>query len=309
MNAGDRLGLVCAVVGIAVAVTSQIPGRARHTEVKETSDVYLLPPPEQLTVMSLGYRAAVADVLWANVLVTQGLRLGERRRFDVAIEYLDAINELDPKWRDPYKMTDSLVTLQAKATPMDQIRAVRRILERGVRERPTDAELWLILGQFTAQIVPGSYLYDDPVEAKKWQQEGSEYLARAAELAPADSNIQWQAMGAARHFAIAGRLDRAIDMYSAILATTDDPELRAEIESLLALAQREKGATERELHRRDFNRFVIDELPGLSVGKALLLGPSPDPAGCAGGARRRVSDVDCAFDWETWGADRQTTGR
>jgi tetratricopeptide (TPR) repeat protein len=299
---GDGVAWLAALAGLAIALTSQLPGRVRHEQVKETTETYLLPPPEHLVVMSLGYRSALADVLWANILVTQGLRLGERRRFDIAIEYLDAVNELDPKWREPYKLADSLVTLQAKATPLEQVRGVRRILERGVRERPNDAELWLILGQFTGQIAPGTYLDDvDPVEAQRWREEGSEYLARAAELAPPNSNIAWQAMGAGRVFANSGRLDRAIEMFSAILATTDDPELRERVEALLEKLQRDTGG------RRSGKRTRVScsgtcsaRLTGASRSKALLLGPGRDPAACAGGARSRADERTCPPSWTSW---------
>ena len=36
--------------------------------------------------MSLGHRAAVADLLWADLQVTQGLRLFEKRRYDLVVE-------------------------------------------------------------------------------------------------------------------------------------------------------------------------------------------------------------------------------
>jgi len=260
-----------------------------HFQTKEQKDAYLLPPPEHLVVMSLGHRAALADVLWASLLVNEGLRLSEKRRFDISIEYLDAINELDPKWRDPYKLTDSLVTMQAKASPLDQIYAVRRILERGTRERPNDAELWLILGEFVAFIAPSSYFENDAEEAERWRNEGVEYLARAAELAPSNANISWQTLGGARIYAKMGRIDRAVEMYTTILATTDDPELHDRIESQLADIYRVKHVESAQLYgqvrRKRFQELIAERYPGLSVGMASLLGQPRDAALCAGGAR------------------------
>ncbi|NUP11026.1 MAG: hypothetical protein HOW73_33685 [Polyangiaceae bacterium] len=309
MRLGDALPVAFVLAGLAAGIGSQIVGRASHREIKETTETYLLPPPQHLVVMSLGYRAAIADVLWANVLVTQGLRLGERRRFDTAVEYLQAINELEPKWRDPYRSTEALVTLQAKATPIEQVYAVRRILERGVRERPMDAELWLILGQFTGQIAPGTYLEDDPVEAEKWRREGSEYLARAAELAPSDPTIAWQTIGAGKVFARSGRLERAIELYSVILATTTDAELRERMEVLLAQLQRDKQEAEAETRRRALHEVILDRFPGMTVSGALLLGPAPDPALCAGGARAPAADQPgCASGWTEW-AERTKRSR
>lgn len=294
-----------AAAALALAIVSQLPVRAEHQEIKETTETYLLPPPKQLVVMSVGYRAAVADVLWANVLVTQGLRMGERRRFDLAIEYIDAINELDPKWRDPYRMVDSLVTLQVKAAPLDQVYAVRRVLERGVKERPNDAELWLVLGFYVQSLVPNGYLEDNPDEAEKWRREGAEYLFRAAELAPADSNIAWQALGGARVFSQMGRFDRAIEMYNTILATTDDPELRTRIETQLAELQRQQRVTGAQLYgqarRRAFEDLVLENYPGVSIHQALILGHPRDTGACAGGGRSVFgSKAKCAKTWRRW---------
>lgn len=301
----DWISAGIAIAALMLAVVSQLPGRAEHAEIKETTETYLLPPPKQLAVMSMGYRAAVADVLWANVLVTQGLRMGERRRFDLAIEYVDAINELDPKWRDPYRMVDSLVTLQVKAAPLDQVYAVRRILERGVKERPTDAELWLVLGYFVQSIVPNSYLEDDPEEAEKWRREGAEYLFRAAELAPADANIAWQSLGGARVFSEMGRFDRAIEMYNTILATTEDPALRARIETQLLELQRQQRVTGAQLYgrarRRAFENLMIEHYPGVSVHQALIMGHPRSVGACAGGGQSVFgSKARCAKSWRRW---------
>src|SRR5690606_9161983 len=64
---------------------------------KITSDVYPLPSPEQTVVLSLGYRAALADLLYAHVLVSYGLHFREKLLFESVGDYLDTINELDPK--------------------------------------------------------------------------------------------------------------------------------------------------------------------------------------------------------------------
>ena len=75
------------VIARALAIAA-VRGRLFQAEqqVKETSDVYVLPPPEQVVSLSLGYRAAVADVLWAHVLVSQGLHTAAKRRFGSAVQ-------------------------------------------------------------------------------------------------------------------------------------------------------------------------------------------------------------------------------
>src|SRR5689334_12070493 len=120
---------VAAAVGIGSART---PAADAEHRVQETSDVYVLPPPEQVATLSLGYRAALADLLWSHVLVSQGLHTMERRRFENLTLLMDAINALDPTFRDPYVFADALITFQTSETPHAEIVKAREIMERGV---------------------------------------------------------------------------------------------------------------------------------------------------------------------------------
>ncbi len=306
------LVLVAAAAG---GLYAQQSARALHFRVKETSEVYLLPPPEQLKAASLGHRSATADLLWANVLITQGLRMGERRRFETIVPYLEAIVELDPQWRDPYRMADALVTMQSKTATLDELRATRKLLERGVKERPYDAEIWLVLGQYVGYVVPNSYLEELPEEQAAWRRDGAEYLKRAAELSGSDSSIAWRSIGGARIFAQTGRIDRAIEMYQHVLATTDDPELREDVtRKLRALvgarkeSERDAQALQSDARLEAFRRIKPRELPGLTPTGARAAGFPRDPALCAGGARSvAATDAKCASSWREW-AERAPYG-
>ena len=85
-------GVVLAIVLVAFA---RAPLNETFHEVKVGTDVYPLPSPEQTVVLSLGYRAAAADALYAHVLVSYGLHFQEKRRFEFVGNYLDTINALD----------------------------------------------------------------------------------------------------------------------------------------------------------------------------------------------------------------------
>ena len=68
---------IALVVAAAVAVTAvRVPLTAVNRRVRETSEVYTLPPPKQLPALSLGYRSALADLLWAYVLHVRRKVLG-----------------------------------------------------------------------------------------------------------------------------------------------------------------------------------------------------------------------------------------
>lgn len=271
----------------------------RHQQIKETSDVYVLPPPRQVVAMSLGYRAALADVLWAHLLVTQGLRTMDRRRYENVVPQIDAINELDPTFRDPYRLADALVTLNVKAAPIEDVRRTREILERGLKNRPLDAELWLVAGEFVAFIAPASYL-TDPVEQQQWRVDGAMMMVRAAELSGNNSAIAWHALGGARYLSKAGARDAEIRFLERTMVVTDDEDLknkvRARLDQLLGsqrlerFGQLEKGVWD----------MRHDDLPFVSRLRFMVLGPPRDPSYCAG--EKHAHEPACAPTFREWEA-------
>jgi len=291
------------VVALLVAAAIGLVGNVRaslaetHKRVKDTGNVYLLPPPSQVKALSLGYDAAVADMLWAHTLVAQGIHLQERRRFTNITRLYDAINELDPTWRTPYRLADALITLQSAAIGFEEVSATRRILERGIQNRPLDAELWLNLGQFVAFIAPSSYLDDHPELIPTWRDEGLRYLERAAELG-AQSHIGWQALGGASRLAREGKRDAAIRYYERQYAVAEDPELRRTIERHLRKLLGEEHRARVVTRRRAFDALREAEFPWLEDedGVYLLLGPRLD-LGCVGPDHQADR---CATTWRAW---------
>lgn len=289
------VGLLGAALGLVSSARAEL-GRV-SARVRDGEDVYLLPPSHQLKVLSLGYDAALADVLWAHTLVTQGLHLTERRRFDNVTRLYGAINELAPDWRTPYLMADALITLQTVPVGFEEVAAARVILERGVKHRPLDAELWLNLGQFVTYTAPASHMDDHPDLIPVWREQGLRYLERAAELG-ADSNIGWQALGGASRLLRAGNREAAIRYYSKQYAIAEDPELRATIERRLTalLGEREKGRVIARRKAFDALRDAEFRWLGSDEGALMLLGPQLR-AECVGGGN---TTPGCATTWREW---------
>ena len=299
--------IVLALVGAAMMMVSSVRRHLFHDEkrVKNRHDVYFLPPPEQVVRMSLGYRHAFADVLWAHVLVSQGLHNVERRRFENLVRLYDAINELAPKWRSPYLLADALITFQANETPFEEVVKVREILERGTKERPTDAGIWLNLGQFVSFVAPASYLEDDhPDVAKRWRLEGVPYLARAAELGAENANVSWQALGGAVILAKAGQRDAAIAFYERTYKVTDDEELKKDIMRRLSALMQERDLESLRQREKTFIETFLGRLPIVNPVRerdaAITLGPPPMPARCAGPGHE--DKIECATNWKQWAA-------
>jgi hypothetical protein len=294
---------IALVAALAIALVRE-PLSAVHRRVKETSDVYTLPPPEKLVRISLGYRSALADLLWAHVLVSQGLHTEEQRRYDNVTRLLDAINALEPTYRDPYLFAEALITFQVKETPREEVLLARAIMERGVENRPLDAEIWLRLGAFVAFVAPGSYL-SDPAEQEQWRRDGAMMLERAAELAGDSSYIAWQAMGGAKFMSRSGQ----IRFLEHMIELTDDEELKsraqAKLDHLLAEERQLEHEWEEKQRAERFRRLdegipVVrhGDLPHVSRRQYMVIGPPRDPFFCAGSAHAR--EPACAPSWRDW---------
>jgi hypothetical protein len=301
VRSSDRIStlgalLVALVAAVGVGLTRPSLAVQFH-HVRLTSDVYPLPSPEQTVAASLGWRSALADVLYAHVLVSSGLHLQEKRRFEFVGNYLDTINALDPKFRSPYRFADTLLTIGAVAPHHSDYVKAREILERGMAERPYDGELWNSAGQFMAYLAPSQL--KDPKEKKEWRLAGARRLARACELIGSNENIPFHCITAAGLFSRAGERDATRQFLEKVLAVVDTPEVR---QLALAYLRKVVGEQERDQVQLRMDRFTgvwAGDLPFVSKDMYLVVGPPFDVAACAGASVRR--DFDCAVTWGEWG--------
>jgi hypothetical protein len=290
--------VLIAVAGLAVH-RLQVPLSARFAATKVKNDVYALPPPEQLVVLSLGYRSALADLIFAHVLVSSGIHVQERRSFEFVGKYIEAVNELDPKFAAPYRMADGLITLQAKAVGPEGYRQARRILERGMKELPFDQALWASSGQFFAYLSPT--VLEDPKEQDDWKLAGGRALARACELVGSNEKIPYQCVIAAGLLTRVGAEAASRQFLERMLVINDDPEIRKLASAML---QKAVGAEERDrfqARQQAFQEAWRADLPFITRGAMLTIGPRWDAAACAG------SVLECVTSWRAWGAQQDSS--
>jgi tetratricopeptide (TPR) repeat protein len=255
-------------------------------KVKQRDDVFLLPPPAELRAMTLGYRAATTDLLWAKLVYEYGLHWQERRAFPDVTRYFDGILALEPDFPTLYAFVDTIMVFNATPGTEEDARTARRYLERGTRERPYDPEVWLRYGQFVAFLAP-SFLKDDR-DIEAWRKDGALALARAVELG-ADAD---RSLSATTILSAAGERKAAIDHLQRAYAMTDDPETRRQI---LYKLQRLQASQDSEQAVSVVEREWRSRWLFLSRGTTLLLGPARDPAACAGPAS--YDRPGCARDW------------
>lgn len=295
---GARLVSTALLVGAAVGI-AELRGAllSRTAKLRENTDVYGLPSPEQVVVASLGYRSALADLLFSHVLVWHGIHFQEKRRLEFAADYLDTVAALDPTFRETYYFGDTLIAMQpVKPRHEDYVRA-RRLLEKGLVARPGDTELWLNAGQFIAYVA--APWLDDPDERAEWRLAGAKILARACELVGSNENIPYNCITASTLFSKAGEREANIQFLERVLLASDDEEIRERVAGYLSRAL---GERESERRRARFDRLRNAwhaDLPFVDLTTELIVGPPLDPAACAGAVD---ASAECAATWATWRA-------
>ena len=263
------LVLVCAV-GIAVI---QRPLAAKHKAYSRRDDILMLPPPDQLRAMTLGYRATGADLLWAKLIVEHGLHHEEKRAFPDMPTYIDGILELDPAHPIIYDFVDVLILYSPVEGTATEARLARQYFERGIRERPYDSQVWLRYGQFMAFLAP-SFLKDQ-AEIDQGKQDGARAITHAVELGA----VPDRALAATSILSRAGERKAAIAHLQRTYALTDDYETRRQIKGKLAQLE---ATVEAETAIAAVEEQWRDHFPLVSRGTTLLLGPHRDPRLCAG---------------------------
>jgi len=297
VTAATWVAVAVLLAGAAGVATLQ-PGLARVAHhVKEHDEVYALPPPAQLHVATLGWDAAGVDLLWATLLVDYGTHWQEHREFTAVPQYADAILELEPDYAPLYKYIDTLLAYRPLQGTEDDVRKARAYLERGTRERPSDPAVWLEYGQFIAFMGP-SFLHAD-ADKQAWRKDGAIAIAHAVELgADVDNSLT-----AASMLTRAGEKQAAIRYLRQAYEFTEHPSMTAIHQAIgqrLAALQAMADLDEADAIAHAIDERWQRELPYLSRDRYVVLGPSVDPARCAGVAAYGgpgCGQLDCCRDW------------
>jgi tetratricopeptide (TPR) repeat protein len=292
----QNAGWLVALVAFGVVAIVRPVAAERFQRVKTKSDIYPLPPPEQTVIASLGYRSALADAIFAHVRVAYGIAAGENRRLEFAGEYLDAMNALDPMFRDPYRFADTFLVLTPELPTLEHYQKAREVYLRGIKNRPFDTDLWSSAGQYLAYIAAPQL--PTPELKRAFRLEGAKILARACELAGSNDNVPYQCMTAAGLFSDAGQREAAIDAARRLLQVTDDPDIERREIGFLRKKLDEREADRAEHRRTLFRAAWKADLPSVSKNQLLVVGPRVDVAACAG--LEHAEDGECAPTWKSW---------
>jgi hypothetical protein len=300
--AGKRVSLADLVgIGVVLACIAGLSvvraGAAdRFSKLRVESDVYALPPPEHTAVMSLGFRSAVADFIWAHVLVSYGVHFQEKRRFEHVGDYLETVMYLDPTFPQPYLYADTLLTIQPKQSTEVHYDRARELLLKGTEALPYNQQVWFVAGQFIAYVAPPHL--KDPDKKERWRLEGAKLLARACELATDNQRLPHHCIVAASLLNKAGRLEAMIEMLTRTMAVNDDPEIQKLAQAQLAQLGDRQLAEERARRQAAWWELWRDDLSYVRKDQFLILGPELDVFRCAGSALH--THEGCDTSWLRW---------
>jgi len=240
-----------------------------HKALGEAEEVTALARPEQLDVFSLGYRAALADYLFATTLVRAGHHFKSKSNFLELPNYFDAIVHLDPYYLHVYLIADSLLTLNTVLPPPENYRRARTIIEQGLERFPADPELWLSAAQFMLYLAPPWLpAGEDP---KEWKARGARLMQRACELSPEEPPPG--CISSTKTLAALGEAQAGADALQRMLALSEDPEFRAQLEQRLAslLSVTERARLEERLVQLSRRRAL--DLPLATRAEYQMAGP------------------------------------
>lgn len=267
---GVLLGVlfVCALALAADQLRQDAQRRFSATQTYE--DIYYLPPPNQLVVASLGYRAALADLIWMKALVYFGDELAHRGNVANLFRYTDAMLALDETFRRVYRwVASSAIYRTGEVTLQDVERAVA-YLERGTRLFPDDGELaWDLGATFAYELVPMLPVGPRREEARR---KSLEYLEVAALRGAGPA---WLGLNTAAQLDSLGRKEQALRHLQDLYATATDPSVKQLLEQRLAALQTAAYAEAMRAAGRELEAGRARDFPYMSATLYLLVGAKP----------------------------------
>jgi hypothetical protein len=213
-----RLAAVATLAGLTLVAHDAV--RARRAGFPRDVDVLYLPPPHHLRVMSLGYREALADLIWVRAVVFAGDVQGGRN-WAWILEYLEAIFELAPRFRRPYVWGGVAFVYTGERIDRSMIDRAISLYRTGLRHHPEDHELLFALGMLLARDVQTIDGYGAE-ERRAAAVEGAELIRTAAAFG-APPLVRQYAASVVDDFASE---QLALQFLETQLVTTEDPHLR-----------------------------------------------------------------------------------
>jgi hypothetical protein len=151
----------------------------RRAALPPADELAVLPTPRTLEHMSLGYREALADLLWVRALVLAGERLGHTDAV-VVERHVEAIATLAPRFHRPYLWGGITVVYGGEGRiDRELVDRAARIYRAGLQRFPESHELLYALGMLLTHQVGSTPGYTED-EKRALEAEGVDLVRKAA---------------------------------------------------------------------------------------------------------------------------------
>lgn len=230
-----------------------------YLDTQTYEDIYYLPPPDWLEVMSLGYRRALADLIWLRALIYFGDEFENQGAVKHVFNYGDSMLALDPDFRRVYRWVGVAGVYTPTGSPPEFIGRAVDVLRRGVERFPDDGELaWDAGATIIYELLP-NLPKDDPSRARL-EAEGNEHMLAAARLGAGPS---WLVLTNATSLRKLGEKERELRHLEEMYAIVRDQSVKAQIEARLSQLRDEAYAEAFRRANEEFEQRRREEFPYL----------------------------------------------
>jgi hypothetical protein len=238
-----------------------------HLESQSYEDRYYLPPAGWLPLMSLGYHAALADLIWCRSLVYFGDELVHSGGAKFAFEYTDAVLALDPDFRAAYAWVSTAVLYRPmEVSYKDGLRATG-YLKRALARWPNDGELhWRYGSVLRFELAP---LLEEGPEKERLINLSAPHLATAASLGAGPA---WLALNSSALLARVGKKEQSIRHLEEVYGTVQDDLTKQRIEEQLRSLRSEAFVEALRTANAEFETARRASYPYMSAGMFMLVG-------------------------------------
>ncbi|MBT8454456.1 MAG: hypothetical protein KJO40_21010 [Deltaproteobacteria bacterium] len=253
-----RFVATVAIVGVLAGIWS-LRGRAmdQYLGTQTYEDIYYLPPPQWLEVMSLGHRRALADLIWLRALIYFGDEFANKGAVRHVFNYGDSMLALDPDFKRVYRWVGMAGVYTPTGSSTEFMERAIDVLRRGAERFPNDGDLaWDAGATITYDLLP--HLPKDDPDREQLKAEGNEYMMAAARLG---AGPDWLVMTNATSLRKLGQTDRELRHLEEMYAMIRDPKVKAQIEIRLTQLRDQAYAEAFRSANEEFEKRREEEFP------------------------------------------------
>jgi hypothetical protein len=251
--------IVLIVLLAALTGVWSLRGRAmdQYLASQTYEDIYYLPPPHWLQVMSLGYQRALADLIWLRALIYFGDEFENKGAVKHVFNYGESMLALDPDFRRVYRWVGVAGVYTPTGSPPEFIEQAIDVLRRGVERFPDDGQLaWDAGATIVYELLP-NLPKDDP-ERERLRAEGNEHMMAAARLG---AGPDWLVITNATALRKLGEKERELRHLEEMYTLVRNPAVKAEIEARLSQLRDEAYAEAFRRANEEFEQRRNEEFP------------------------------------------------